>query len=132
MKWVARLMPSANFRRYEYRRYLPHYQRDDRPLFVTFRTRKPLELSPEARTLALQHCIHDSGITVHLHAAVVMPDHVHRLFTALRDSDDVGVGDDGMAPLFVRGGSHKWSTPQGMRNLGSSRCGNFQPVNGNA
>jgi hypothetical protein len=25
---------------------------------------------------------------------------------------DVGVGDGGMAPLFVRGGSHKWSTRQ--------------------
>jgi len=80
-------MPSATFRRYEYRRRLPHYQRDERPLFVTFRTMTRRELSPEARTLALRHCLHDHGITVQLHVAVIMPDHVHLLFTALRDSD---------------------------------------------
>ncbi len=80
-------MPTAAFRRYEYRRRLPHYQRDDRPLFVTFRTQKTLELSPEARTLALQHCLHDHGKTIQIHAAVIMPDHVHLLFTALRDGD---------------------------------------------
>jgi REP element-mobilizing transposase RayT len=79
-------MPTATFRRYQYRRYLPHYQKDDRPLFVTFRTRKPLKLSAEAQTLALQHCLHDHGVTITLHAAVIMPDHVHLLFTALRDA----------------------------------------------
>jgi REP element-mobilizing transposase RayT len=78
-------MLTAKFRRYDYRRCLPHYQRDDRPLFVTFRTFKYLELSPSARTLVLQHCIHDDGRTMRLHAAVIMPDHVHLLFTALRD-----------------------------------------------
>jgi len=79
-------MPTAaTFRRYEYRRRLPHYQRDDRPLFVTFRSMIPL--SPEARTLALQHCLHDDGKTIRLHAAVIMPDHVHLLFTALRDRE---------------------------------------------
>ncbi|SPF31678.1 conserved hypothetical protein [Candidatus Sulfotelmatobacter kueseliae] len=80
-------MPTAAFRRYEYRRRLPHYQRDDRPLFVTFRTQETLELSPEARTLALQHCLRDHGKTIQIHAAVIMPDHVHLLFTALRDGD---------------------------------------------
>ncbi len=79
--------PIAVFRRYEYRRSLPHYQRDDRPLFVTFRTLKCLLLTPEARTLALQHCLHDHGRTIQLHAAVIMPDHAHLLFTALRDSE---------------------------------------------
>jgi REP element-mobilizing transposase RayT len=78
-------MPSATFRRYEYRRRLPHYQRDDRPLFVTFRTKAFIHLSPTARTLALQHCLHDHLKTIHLHAAVIMPDHTHLLFTALRD-----------------------------------------------
>jgi REP element-mobilizing transposase RayT len=80
-------MPSATFRRYEYRRRLPHYQRDERPLFVTFRTLPGYVLSPEARTLALQHCLHDDGKTIQLHVAVIMPDHVHLLFTALRDAD---------------------------------------------
>jgi REP-associated tyrosine transposase len=64
-------MPAATFRRYHYRRYLPHYQKDDRPLFVTFRTRKPLKLSPEAKTVVLQHCLHDNTVTITLHAAVI-------------------------------------------------------------
>jgi REP element-mobilizing transposase RayT len=80
-------MSTASFRRYEYRRRLPHYQRDERPLFVTFRTSSRFTLSCEARTLVLQHCFHDNGKTIHLHAVVVMPDHVHLLFTALRDAD---------------------------------------------
>ena len=80
-------MPTANFRRYEYRRRLPHHQRDDRPLFVTFRTLTRTTLSPVARTLVLQHCLHDHGNTIRLHALVVMPDHVHILFTALRDAE---------------------------------------------
>jgi len=80
-------MPSATFRRYEYRRRLPHYQRVDRLLFVTFRTFHQYQLSPLARTLALQRCLHDNGKTIHLHTAVVMPDHVHLPFTALRDGE---------------------------------------------
>ncbi|MGA2346305.1 MAG: transposase [Candidatus Sulfotelmatobacter sp.] len=79
-------MPTATFRRYEYRRRLPHHQRDDRPLFVTFRT-LAFALSPAARTLALRHCLHDHGKTIDLHAAVIMPDHAHLLFTALRDGE---------------------------------------------
>lgn len=74
-------------RRYEYRRRLPHYQKDDRTLFVTFRTLGTLKLPPEARSLALQHCLHGHGKTIRLHAAVIMRDHAHLLFTALRDSD---------------------------------------------
>ena len=80
-------LPTATFRRYEYRRRLPHYQKDDRPLFVTFRTKEGFGLSPDARTLTLQHCLHDNGKTIQLHAAVVMPDHVPVLFTALRDAN---------------------------------------------
>jgi len=30
---------------------------------------------------------HDNGKTIDLHAAVIMPDHVHLLFTGLRDAD---------------------------------------------
>ena len=79
-------MLIGTFRRYEYRRRLPHYQKDDRPLFVTFRT-LAFELQPDARTAALQHCLYDDGRRIHLHAVVIMPDHVHLLFTALRDVD---------------------------------------------
>jgi REP element-mobilizing transposase RayT len=80
-------MPTATFRRYEYRRRLPHYQQDDRPIFVTCRAIRPLPFSPEARTVVLRHVLFDNGRRIHLHAAVVMPDHLHLLFTALRDED---------------------------------------------
>lgn len=80
-------MPNATFRRYEYRRRLPHYQKDARPLFVTFRTLPAAQLPPDARTLALQHCLYEDGRRIDLHAAVVMPDHVHLLLTALRDTN---------------------------------------------
>ena len=79
------LIPAAKFRRYEYRRNLPHYQKDDRPVFVTFRAREEILLSPQDRSLVLDHCLYDNGRRYHLHATVVMPDHVHLLFTALRD-----------------------------------------------
>jgi REP element-mobilizing transposase RayT len=46
-----------------------------------------MTLSPESRTLTLRHCLHDNGRTIHLHAAVIMPDHTHLLFTALRDAE---------------------------------------------
>ncbi|SRR5579871_232674 len=80
-------MLRATFPRYEYRRNLPHYQKDERPLFVTFRTYSHLILAPEARSIALKHCLHDHGRRIRLHIAVIMPDHVHLLFTALRDSE---------------------------------------------
>jgi REP element-mobilizing transposase RayT len=80
-------MPQAKFRRYEYRRCLPHYQKDDRPLFVTFRTFSYSILSPEARSLVLKHCLHDNGRRIHLHTAVIMPDHVHLLLRAMRDAE---------------------------------------------
>lgn len=80
------MRPEAKFHRYEYRRRLPHYQRDDRPLFAILCTLKPLNLSPAARDIAFRHCLFDNGRRIHLHAFVIMPDHVHLLFTALRDS----------------------------------------------
>ena len=70
---------------YEYRRRLPHYQKADTPVFVTFRkgTRQPL---PEAaRSLVLQRCLYGDGSRFHLYAVVVMPEHVHLLMTPLRD-----------------------------------------------
>ena len=71
--------------KYEYRRNLPHYQKSDRPLFVTFRTYKDWRLPPEARDIALRYCRLEHGGTVALYAGVIMPTHVHLLFTPLRD-----------------------------------------------
>ena len=70
-----------------YRRNLPHLQIDDAPYFVTFRTSKHFVLPPEARDLAYKHCLHDHMRLVHMHSFVIMPTHVHLLFTPLRDAE---------------------------------------------
>ena len=68
-----------------YRRKLPHLQRDDKPHFVTFCTRLRWTLPERVRQIVLECCLHDNGITFDLHVAVVMPDHVHLVFTPLID-----------------------------------------------
>jgi REP element-mobilizing transposase RayT len=79
-------MPNRTLdRKYEYRRKLPHYQKVGRALFVTFCKGNRHPFSPEARDAVLQHCLHDHGKRYQLHAAVVMPDHVHLLLTPLLD-----------------------------------------------
>jgi putative transposase len=72
---------------YEYRRNLPHYQKFDRPLFVTFRKRTPEPLLPAARSLVFHHCLEGNSRTMHLHAVVIMPEHVHLLLTPLRNAE---------------------------------------------
>jgi REP element-mobilizing transposase RayT len=72
---------------YEYRRKLPHYQKADRVHFVTFCKLLMEPLPPDARDVVLHHCLHDYGRRLQLHAAVVMPDHVHLLLTPLRDEE---------------------------------------------
>jgi REP element-mobilizing transposase RayT len=77
--------PTVLDRMYEYRRKLPHYQKAGRALFVTFCKGNRHPFPPEARDAVLRHCLHDHGKRFQLHAAVVMPDHVHLLFTPLCD-----------------------------------------------
>ncbi|MGB7147985.1 MAG: hypothetical protein WBD45_02480 [Terriglobales bacterium] len=72
---------------YEYRRKLPHYQKFDRPLFVTFCKRTQEPLSAAARFLVLEHCLVGNNRTMHLHAVVIMPEHVHLLLTPMRNAD---------------------------------------------
>ena len=89
--------------KYEYRRRLPHLQKADAVLFVTFCTNGRV-LPDLARDLVLEHWLREGGLPVwrgrparenprnftpriHLHAVVVMPDHVHVLLTPLRDQD---------------------------------------------
>ena len=72
-------------RKYNYRRNLPHIEKADRAHFITFDTLDRLVLPPEARDLVLQHCLNDNGKKFDLLVAVVMPDHVHMIFTPLRD-----------------------------------------------
>jgi REP element-mobilizing transposase RayT len=70
-----------------YRRKLPHIQYDDRPHFVTFCTEHRWILPESARSLVLESCIHDNGIKIDLKVAVVMPDHVHLIFTPLTNCE---------------------------------------------
>ena len=67
------------------RRHLPHFAKAGRTLFVTFSTIGRSELSPEARTIAFDCCLHDHELTHWLDTLVVMPDHVHMLFTLFDD-----------------------------------------------
>ncbi len=69
-----------------YRRKLPHLQRDDKPHFVTFRTYRRWILPKDVRAIALNCCLHDDGIKMKVYCAVVMPDHVHIIFTPLVNS----------------------------------------------
>jgi putative transposase len=74
-----------------YRRRLPHLQRDDKRHFVNFWTFRRWILPDAARSVALQCCLHDNDIKYFLHVAVIMPDHVHLIFTPLADSEKRGI-----------------------------------------
>jgi REP-associated tyrosine transposase len=79
------LLSSAVLRNYYYHRTLPHYQRDDIPVFVTFATYHRWNLPDSARDVAVEACLHVHGTMCTMHGFVVMPDHIHMLFTALTD-----------------------------------------------
>jgi REP element-mobilizing transposase RayT len=66
-----------------YRRQLPHLQCDDKPHFVTFCTEHRWVLPERVRSIVLDCCLHDNGGKFDLRVAVVMPDHVHMIFTPL-------------------------------------------------
>ena len=77
--------PLAKPAQSEHRRRLPHLQRPGATLAVTFATKNRWNLPPTARGVALECCIFHHGTKMTLHAAVVMPDHVHLLLTPGRD-----------------------------------------------
>jgi REP element-mobilizing transposase RayT len=66
-----------------YRRQLPHLQRDDKPHFLTFCTFHRWTLPEKVRALVLDSCLHDDGSKIDLQVVVVMPEHVHLIFTPL-------------------------------------------------
>ncbi len=70
-----------------YRRNLPHLQRDHKPHFITFVTKKRTKLPGWARDIVLGCCIHDHEKRYQLHVTVVMPDHVHSILTPLIEAD---------------------------------------------
>lgn len=69
-----------------YRRRLPDLQRGFKPLFVTFRAWGNLKIPEEFRDAVLAHCLHDNGRMLDMYAVVVMPEHVHMLFSPLPDT----------------------------------------------
>jgi REP element-mobilizing transposase RayT len=85
--------------KYRYRRRLPHLQKADAAVFVTFCTGGRCVLPEAARDLVLEHCLREGGLQpftgegarttlrIHLYAVVVMPHHVHLLFLPLRDEN---------------------------------------------
>jgi REP element-mobilizing transposase RayT len=74
-------------RKYVYRRRLPHCQSDLKAIFVTFATYQRRILSPIARTICLDVCVFGNGKRFTLHGVVIMPDHVHLVFTPLFDEN---------------------------------------------
>lgn len=72
-------------RMYDYRRKLPHYQKPNTALFVTFRSTSHDPFPSTARDAILRCCLKGRNYKFVLHAAVVMPEHVHLLLTPLND-----------------------------------------------
>ena len=79
-------------RMYEYRRMLPHYQKANRAIFVTFCKNDSTPFSSEARDVILECCLKGNGTKFHLHAAVIMPEHVHLLLTPMQNQDGWSIG----------------------------------------
>jgi REP element-mobilizing transposase RayT len=70
-----------------YRRNLPHIEKFSAAYFVTFRTKGSLFLPPAARSIAFKHCLYEHEKRAEMFAFVIMPNHVHLLFTALPDDN---------------------------------------------
>ena len=66
-----------------YRRQLPHLQCDYKQHFVTFCTDRRWVLPERVRSIVLECCLHHNGERFDLRVAVVVPDHVHMIFTPL-------------------------------------------------
>lgn len=79
-----------------YREYrvqdLPHLEPGDRAVFVTICTARRWILPEEVRDAVLGHCLHDHQRKVWMHAAIVMPDHLHLLWTPLQDVEGMPYG----------------------------------------
>jgi putative DNA methylase len=66
---------------------LPHWEGENACYFITWRTAPGVELPPEARSLVLDNLKYWDGRRYNLWQAVVMPNHVHVLLSALPKED---------------------------------------------
>jgi REP element-mobilizing transposase RayT len=64
-----------------------HIQKEDRAHFITFNTHQKWILPAAARDIVLSSCLFLDGKKIELHAAVVMPEHVHMIFSVLRNQE---------------------------------------------
>lgn len=76
-------MSVANPPRYFYKRKLPHFQTEDKLVYVSMNTKDRLFLPDGARDIVMEHILRENEQRIALHCVVVMPDHVHMLFTIL-------------------------------------------------
>lgn len=66
-----------------YRRNLPHWEEPGRVYFITFRAVKDFILTEEARDVVINSIKFHSNRKCHLHACVIMPDHIHLIIQPL-------------------------------------------------
>jgi REP element-mobilizing transposase RayT len=99
-----------------YRRKLPHLQRDFKPHFLTFCTYHRWLLPEAARAIVLDCCQREDLVKISLHAAVVMPDHVHLIFTPLVNECDLEIYSLAQITNAIKGASsHKINRLLGRR-----------------
>ena len=67
------MKPKLAHNPFSYRRNLPHIQKADKELFVTFHSYNYRILPSKARDIVLKACLFQDGKSMQLHAAVVMP-----------------------------------------------------------
>jgi len=78
--------PTAKVYPHEFRRNLPHFEGKGAPIFVTFCTRNHQFIPEPLRGEVLKHVLHDHPKKMLLVVAVVMPDHVHLIYSPREDS----------------------------------------------
>ncbi len=66
---------------------LPHWDQGGATYFVTASLRKGETLSDSEKAIVLEACTHWHGSKYILHAACVMPDHLHMLFRTIEQGD---------------------------------------------
>jgi len=72
-------------RGHSYRRHLPHYQSANKVYLVTFVTLNRRILPPGARDIVLDEIENIHYVMAFVHAATVMPDHVHLILQPMWD-----------------------------------------------
>jgi hypothetical protein len=91
---------------YDYRRMLPHHQKFDKALFVTFCKNNREPFAAEARDAILECCLKGNNYRFRLHAAVVMPGHVHRKRLALQAAGNFEITQGSVCPICQQDSRH--------------------------